>query len=64
MNAYILTYKSDATNEPINRKNFESLEEAIFYWSYIKKLTIKDFNKIYEVSRFYKEQTSNIRRSS
>jgi hypothetical protein len=55
MKTYILTHKSDASNEPINKKDFESLEEAILYWSYIKKLNLEIFNRIYEVSRFYKE---------
>ena len=55
MKTYILTYKLDTSNEPITKKNFESLEEAILYWSYIKKLSVEDFNRIYEVSRFYKE---------
>ena len=55
MKTYILTYKSDATNEPITKKDFESLEKATLYWIYIKKLSVEDFNRIYEVSRFYKE---------
>ena len=55
MKTYVLTHKSDATNEPINKKSFESLEEATLYWSHIKKLSVEDFNRLYEVSRFYKE---------
>jgi hypothetical protein len=54
MSTYIFSCKSDSSNEPIDKKEFKSKEDAILYWSQIKQLTVQQFNELYVVSKFHK----------
>ncbi len=49
MKKFGFKYKIDKTNELINKKSFEDIEEAIEYFAKIKKLTTNNFLKIYKV---------------
>jgi hypothetical protein len=44
---------SDSTKEPISRGKFNSEEQAVEYWSQLKRMSIDDFLSIYQVSEFY-----------
>ena len=49
MYKYAFYSKSDINKELISKKDFNSEEEAVLFWSALKQLNISDFVKIYEV---------------
>jgi len=49
MKKFGFKYKVDKTNEFINKKSFENIDEAIEYFANMKKLSINNFLKIYRV---------------
>jgi hypothetical protein len=59
MKKYSFAYGSDKKLEPIDTRDFESLELATLYFAGVKKLDLDIFTKIYKVFETNGEQTAS-----